>query len=88
MHHLQVTFLCCNVVQGDSRDENTNRCQKVDNKDELQKLPRTPYGFEQLSNEKEADDADKYLQGYSYRITQRERDQKKRCINIDNCCGF
>lgn len=43
--YLQETFLPCYVVQCYGGDEYTNRSQKVNHKDKLEELPRTPYWF-------------------------------------------
>lgn len=59
--NLQINFQSCYVVQWYGCDKNTDRCQKVDNKDELQEFPRTPNGLKQLPQVKKSDSADDCL---------------------------
>lgn len=60
--HLQIYFLPCNVVHGNGNDENTNWCQEVNYKDELEKFRRAPYRFKQFPDKKETNYADDHLQ--------------------------
>lgn len=59
--YLQVTFLLCNIVQGNSCNENANKGQKVNYKYKLEELLRTPQGFKQLPNKKKTNNADDHL---------------------------